>query len=99
MGVCRICQGGPTIFFFWGGGGACDVFARGIRGYASPKNFFNVAIWCVLEHIFIIFFFTFTSLKYHFYTKIIKNCSHVFARGSRSMVRSPLIIFIKGCNL
>ena len=90
------------LFFFWGGG-ACDAlrshaFARGVRGYASPQKIFNVAIWCVLEHIFIIFLLS-QSLKYHFYTKIIINCSHVFARGSRSMVRSPLIIFIKGCNL
>ena len=43
MGVCRIYQGGPTIFFF--GGGACDAwrshaFARGVRGHASPKKKF-----------------------------------------------------------
>ena len=44
------------LFFF--GGGACNAwrshaFARGVRGHAAPKNFFE---WCVLEHIFIIFF-------------------------------------------
>ena len=39
MGVCKICEGGPTIFFFLGGGGggACDAwrsqaFARGFGG-------------------------------------------------------------------
>ena len=31
-----------------------------------------------------------------FYTKIMINCSHVLARGSRSMIHCPLIIFIKG---
>ena len=33
------------------------------------------------------------------YTNIIINCSPVLARGSRSMVHSPLIIFIRGGNL
>ena len=98
-------KGGQVFFiFFWGrGGGACDAwrshaFARGVRGHASAKNFLNGAIWCVLEHIFIIFL-VLKSLKISFFTKIIINCSHVLARGSRSMVHSPLIIFIKGCNL
>ena len=58
MGVCRICQGGQLLF----GGGACDAwrrhtFAGGVRRHALPKKKFNGAIWCVLEHIFIIFFF------------------------------------------
>ena len=53
MGVCRICQGGSSIFFF-GGGRACDAwrshaFARGVRGqsrgHASPNIFFE---WCNL---------------------------------------------------
>ena len=30
---------------------------------------------------------------------MIINCSHVLARESRSMIHSPLIIFIQGCNL
>ena len=101
MGVCRICQGGPTI---WGGGGwgACDswpshAFARGL-GHASPNFILNGAIWCVLEHIFL-FFLLSKSLKISFLYKIIINCCHVLARGSRNMVHSPLIIFIKGCNL
>ena len=103
MGVCRICQGGPTIFFFWGGG-ACDAwrshaFARGVRGHASPKICFE---GCNLVRSGAYFhnFYTFKkSKKYYFFTKIIINCSHVHARGSRSMVHSPLRTCIKGCNL
>ena len=87
-------KGGQLLF---GGGGACDAwhshaFAKGVREHASPKKNFNGAIWCVLEHIFI-FFLLSKSLKISFYTKIIINCSHVLARGSRSMVHSPLVIF------
>ena len=39
--------GGANIFlFFFGGGGlARHAFARGVRGHASPKNFFE---WCNL---------------------------------------------------
>ena len=74
-------------------------YARVVRGMLPPKKIFNGAIWCVLEYIFIIFFYFQKVLKYHFNTKIIINCSHVLARGSRSMVHSPLIIFIKGGNL
>ena len=53
---------GATIFFGGGGGGACDAwhshaFARGVWGHVSPKFFFKGAIWCVLEHIFINFYF------------------------------------------
>ena len=49
-------KGGPTIR-----GEGCDAwhshtFARGVRGHAVPKKNFNGAIWCILEHIFIIFF-------------------------------------------
>ena len=73
------------------GGGVCQAFARRVRGYASPpKKILNGAIWCVLEHIFIIFLLSKIN--------IMINCSHVLARGSRSMIHCPLIIFIKGCN-
>ena len=70
MGVCRICQGGPTII---GEGGTCDgwrshAFAGGVRWHASPKNFFKGAISCVLEHIFIIFSLS-KSLKISFLYK------------------------------
>ena len=91
MGVCRICKGGQLLLGGW--------YARVVRGMLPPKKNFNGAIWCVLEYIFIIFFYFQKVLKYHFNTKIIINCSHVLARGSRSMVHSPLIIFIKGGNL
>ena len=41
MSVCRICQGGQ-LFFFGGGGGlqrvACQAFAKGVRGHASPQK-------------------------------------------------------------
>ena len=95
---------GGQLFFFFGGGGlnaTRDVAMRLLGGFGGmlPRKFFlNVAIWCVLEHIFINFLLS-KSLKISFFfTKIIINCSHVLARGSRSMVHSPLIIFIKGCN-
>ena len=57
---------GANSFFL--GGGACDawrshVFSRGVRVHASTKiSFLNGAIWCVLEHIFIIFLLS-KSLK------------------------------------
>ena len=50
MDVCMICQGGPTIFF-WGGGGAkiatCGVAMRllGGSGTCFPENIFE---WCNL---------------------------------------------------
>ena len=54
--------GGATIFFFWGGG-ACEAwrshaFARGVRGHASLKKFFE---WCNLVRFRAYFhrFFTF----------------------------------------
>ena len=91
-------------YFFLGGGAACDAwrshaFARGVRGHGSAIFFFE---WCNLVRFGAYFhkFFTFKKSKnIIFFTKIIINCSHVLARGSRSMVHSPLIIFIKGCNL
>ena len=94
---------GQLFFFFWGGG-ACyawrsHAFARGVRGHASPKFFFE---WCNLVRFGAYFhkFFTFKKSKnIIFFTKTIINCSHVLARGSRSMVHSPLIIFIKECNI
>ena len=90
--------------FFLGGGGACDAwrshaFARRVRGHASPKKNFQ---WCNLVRFGAYFHKVFTFKKSKniiFFTKIIINCSHVLARGSRIMVHSPLIIFIKECNL
>ena len=96
-------KGGQLLYFFFGGGGfaTCGVAKRllGGSGACFPKIVLgNGAIWCVLEHISINFLLS-KSLKISFFfTKIIINCSHVLARGSRSMVHSPLI-FIKGCNL
>ena len=65
MGVCRICQERPTIFF--GGVGACDAwrsqaFARGVRGNASPKKNFEL---CNLVRFGAYFhkFFTFKKSK------------------------------------
>ena len=91
--------GGATIFFL--GGGACDAwrrhaFARGVRGHASPKKNFE---WCNFVRFGAYFhnFFTFKKSKNVIsIQKIIINCSHVLASGSRSMVHSPLIILIKG---
>ena len=87
-------RGGQLFFFFFGGGGACDAwrthaFARGVWGHASPKIFFE---WCDLVRFGAYFhnFLLSKSLKISFFTKIIINCSHVLARGSRSMVHSPL---------
>ena len=70
MGVCRICQGAN---YYLGGGGACDAwhshdFATGVPGPGAcfpEKKFFNGAIRCVLEHIFIIFLLS-KSLKIAF---------------------------------
>ena len=88
--------------FFWGGAKTATrgVVMRLLGGFGDMlprKIFLNGAIWCVLEHIFIKFLLS-KSLKI-FIQKIIINCSHVLAKESRSMVHSPLIIFIKGCNL
>ena len=73
MGVCRICQGGPTIFF-WGGGANCDAwrshaFARGFGGMVPRKKFLNGAIWCVMEHIFIIFLLSKSLILSFFFFK------------------------------
>ena len=51
---------GANYYLGEGGGGACDArrshaFARGFGGMLPPKKKFNGAIWCVLEHLFIIF--------------------------------------------
>ena len=68
MGTCRICQGGPTIFFFGGGLATRGVAMRLLGGFGGKlprKKFLNGAIWCVLEHIFIIFLLS-KSLKMSF---------------------------------
>ena len=43
MGVCRICQGGPSIFFFLGGGlamrGVAMRLLGGFGGMLPQKNF------------------------------------------------------------
>ena len=71
----------------------------GFGGMVPQKKNFE---WCNLVRFGAYFhnFFTFKKSKnIIFFTKIIINCSHVLARGSRCMIHSPLIIFIKGCNL
>ena len=57
-----------------------------------PRKFFlNGAICMVRFGAYFHNFFTFKKSKnIIFFTKIIINCSHVYARGSRSMVHSPL---------
>ena len=85
------------VNYYLGGGGGL-AFAKGVQEHAFPKKKLMVqfgAFWSIFSYIFLIS----KSLKISFYTKIIINCSHVLARGSRSMVHSPLIMFIKGCNL
>ena len=62
-----------TIMHIIWGGGACDAwlchaFARGFGGMLPRKKNFNGAIWCVLEHIFIIFLLS-KSLKISFLYK------------------------------
>ena len=92
-------------YFCLGGGGwlaTRGVAMRLLGGFEGmfPRKF--VLEWCNLvpfgEYFHKVFTFK-KSKNIIFYTKIIINCSHVLARGSRSMVHSPLIIFIKGCNL
>ena len=71
-------KGGQLIF----GGGDCDAwlshaFAREVREHAFPKKNFNGAIWCVLEHIFIVFLLS-KSLKLSFLYKNsynLKSCT------------------------
>ena len=79
-------------------GGLAKRLLGGFGGMLPRKKFLNRAIWCVLEHIFINFLLSKSLKIFIYYTKIMINCSHVLARGSRSMIHSPLIIFIKGCN-
>ena len=62
----RFAKGGQ-LFFFMGGGGACDAwrshtFARGVRWHASPKKVFE---WCNLVRFGAYFhkFFTFKKSK------------------------------------
>ena len=65
----------------------CVAFVRGVRGML-PRNFFlNGAIWCVLEHISINFLLKKKiKILFFLYKKIMINCSHVLARGYRSMI-------------
>ena len=86
-------KGGPTF-----GGGLAKRLLGGFGGMLPRKKNLNRAIWCVLEHIFINFLLSKSLKIFIYYTKIMINCSHVLARGSRSMIHCPLIIFIKGCN-
>ena len=46
-------KGGQLLF----GGGGLKLRRWEIRGHSSPKKNSNGAIWCVLEHIFINFYF------------------------------------------
>ena len=84
---------------FWGFGqvafrkaacGACHSHAlvREVRGHAPPRIFLNGAIWCALEHIFIIFSLKSNSINLFFYTKIMINCSHVLASRFRMYHKS-----------
>ena len=64
---------GANYFFFWGGGGLAThgVATRllgGFGGMLPRKSFLNGAIWCVLEHIFIIILIS-KSLKISFLYK------------------------------
>ena len=65
-------KGGQLFFFFWGGGLATLGVAMPLLGRFGgmlPRNFFlNGAIWCVLEHIIIIFLLS-KSLKISFFYK------------------------------
>ena len=93
---------GGQLFFMGGGGLATRGVTKrllGGSGACFPKIFWGE--WCNLVRFGAYFHKCFTfkkSKNIFFFTKIIINCSHVLARGSRSMVHSPLI-FIKGCNL
>ena len=92
---------GANYFFFGGGLATRGVAKRllGGSGACFPKNILGE--WSNLVRFGAYFhkFFTYKKSKnIIFFTKKIINCSHVLARGSRSMVHSPLI-FIKGCNL
>ena len=95
----RFAEGGQL---FWGLSTlsvAERLLGGGFGGMLSPQKYLNGAIWCALEHIFINFLLSKSPKIFFFYTKIMINCSNVLAKGSRSMIHCPLIIFIKGCNL
>ena len=88
-------------FFFFGGGGR-GLATRGVAmrllgglGACFPENFFRMVHFGAYFHKL----FTFKKSKNVIFIQIFINCSHVLARGSRSMVHSPLIVFIKGYNL
>ena len=76
MGVCRICQEGPT---FWGLAtrGVAMRLLGGSEACFTEKKFLNGAIWCVLEHIFINSLLSKSLKIFIIYTKIMMNCSHV----------------------
>ena len=95
MGACRICQGRAQLFGRLGElhaakrlvtRGVAKRLLGGFGGMLSPKKNLNRAIWFVLEHIFIIFLLGKNLKIFIFYTKIMINCSHVLARGFRSMI-------------
>ena len=80
--------------FAKGGQLFCVLATRGtskrlLEGFGAcfpEKNFWDAAIWCVLEYIFINFLPSKSLKIFIFYTKILIICSHVLARGSRSMI-------------
>ena len=90
IGVCRICEGGrgPTFLGVWASCMLCShEHARGVRGHSPAREkILNSAIWCVLEHIFIIFYLKTILIILLFYTTIMINCSHVLARVFSSMI-------------
>ena len=98
MGICRLCHWRANFFFGGGGGELAKRLLGGFGGMLHPKNFFescNLVRFGAYFHNFLIS----KSLKiFIYYTKIMIKCSHVLARGSRSMIHCLLIIFIKGCN-
>ena len=67
--------------YFFGGVGACDAwrshaFARGVRGHAFPKNFFELCNFVRFGAYFHKCFPFKKSKNIIFFTKIIRNCSH-----------------------
>ena len=69
-----------------------DVAKRLLGGFGGMLPLINFLEWCVLEHIFINFSLSKSLKIFIFYTKIMINCSHVLARGSRSMIHCPQFI-------